>query len=85
MVRRAPNRRPSDAGAQKTPKILQEGGDSFVARIRVAHKRLQEHSPTPPVWRVPKIGKKCRFDTFFGQFSTFRKSQNAVNYSIFAF
>ena len=41
--------------------------------------------PPPRVWRVPKIGKKCRFDTFFGQFSTFRKSQNAVNYSIFAF
>ena len=37
----------------------------------------------------PKIGKKCRFDTFFGRFFGFRKSQNAVqnavNYSIFAF
>ena len=54
--------------------------------IRVAHKRLQEHSPSPPpVWRVPKIGKKRRFDTFFGRFFTFRKSQNAVNYNIFAF
>jgi len=52
--------------------------------IRVAHKRLQEHFP-PPVWRVPKIGKKRRFDTFVGQFSAFRKSQNVVNYSIFAF
>ena len=39
----------------------------------------------PPVWRVPKIGKKRRFDTFFGRFFTFRKSQNAVNYNIFAF
>ena len=29
--------------------------------------------PPPPVWRVPKIGKKRRFDTFFGQFSTFSK------------
>ena len=27
----------------------------------------------------------CRFDTFFGRFFGFRKSQNAVNYSIFAF
>ena len=44
MVRRAPNRRPSDAGPQKTPKILQEGGESFLAGIRVAHKRLQEHN-----------------------------------------
>ena len=33
----------------------------------------------------PKIGKKCRFDTFFGRFFGFRESQNAVNYSIFAF
>ena len=41
--------------------------------------------PPPPVLRVPKIGKKCRFDTFFGRFFAFRKSQNAVNYSIFAF
>ena len=39
----------------------------------------------PPILRVPKIGKKCRFDTFFGRFFGFRKSQNAVNYSIFAF
>ena len=34
---------------------------------------------------VPKIGKKYRFDTFFGRFFAFRKSQNAVNYNIFAF
>ena len=33
----------------------------------------------------PKIGKKCRFATFFGRFFAFRNSQNAVNYSIFAF
>ena len=46
MVRSAPNRRPSDAGAQKPPKILQEGGGELFG-IRVAHKRLQEHSPTP--------------------------------------
>ena len=39
--------------------------------------------PPPPVWRVPKIGKKHCFDTFFGRFFAFRKSQNAVNYSIF--
>ena len=83
MVRRAPNRRPSDAGPRKTPKILQVG-ESFLDGIRVAHKHLQEHSPTPPVWRVPKIGKKCRFDTFFGRFLVSRNEQNAVNYSIFA-
>ena len=41
--------------------------------------------PPPSVLRVPKIGKKCRFDTFFGRFSAFRNGQNAVNYSIFAF
>ena len=28
--------------------------------------------PPPAVLRVPKIGKKRRFDTFFGQFSAFR-------------
>ena len=42
--------------------------------------------PPPPILRVPKIGKKYRFDTFFGRFFSFSKwSQNAVNYSIFAF
>ena len=41
--------------------------------------------PPPPILRVPKIGKKRRFDTFFGRLFAFRKSQNAVNYSIFAF
>ena len=76
---------PPTPGPKKHQKSFRRVGESFLARIRVAHKRLQEHSPTPPVWRVPKIRKKCRFDTFFGQFSTFRKSQNAVNYSIFAF
>ena len=39
----------------------------------------------PPVLRVPKIGKKRRFDAFFGRFFAFRKAQNAVNCSIFAF
>jgi len=28
----------------------------------------------PRFWRVPKIGKKRRFDTFFGRFFAFRKS-----------
>ena len=41
--------------------------------------------PPPPILRVPKIGKRCRFDTFLGRFLAFRKSQNAVNYNIFAF
>ena len=76
---------PPTPGPKKHQKSFRRVGESFLARIRVAHERLQEHSPTPPVWRVPKIRKKCRFDTFFGQFSTFRKSQNAVNYRIFAF
>ena len=34
--------------------------------------------PPPPVWRVPKIGKKRRFDTFFGRFFAFRKSQRLL-------
>ena len=38
-------------------------GESFLDGIRVAHKRLQEHSP---VLKVPKVGKKGRFDTLFG-------------------
>ena len=37
----------------------------------------------PPVLMVPKIGKKRRFDTFFGRFLAFRRQQNAVNYSTF--
>jgi len=60
-------------------------GESFLDGIRVAHKRLQEHNPAPPILRVPKIGKKRRLNTFFGRFVAFRKSQNAVYYSIFAF
>ena len=39
----------------------------------------------PPILRVPKIGKKRRFDAFFGRFFAFRKAHNAVHYSIFAF
>ena len=47
MVRRAPSRRPSDAGPRKTPKILQEVGERFLDGIRVAHKRLQEQKAPP--------------------------------------
>ena len=80
----APNRRPSDAEPRKTPKILQEGGGEVLGR-NPGRSSASPRAFPPPVLRVPKIGKKCRFDTFFGRFSTFRKSQNAVNYSIFAF
>ena len=38
-------------------------GRAFWPESGVAHKHLQQHSPSP-VLRVPKIGKKCRFDTF---------------------
>ena len=55
-------------------------GESFLDGIRVA----QEHNPGPPILRAPEIGKKCRFDTFFGRFLAFRNWQNAANYSIFA-
>ena len=47
MVRRAPNRRPSDAGPRKTPKSFTLLGESFLDGIRVAHKRLQEYNPPP--------------------------------------
>ena len=76
---------PPTPGAEKHQKSFRRVGESFLDGIRVAHKRLQEQNPAPPVWRVPEIGKKCRFDTFFGRFFAFRKSQNAVNYSIFVF
>ena len=87
MVRHAPSRRPSDAGPRKTAKILQEGGGKAFwtesgSLISVSKSKIP---PPPPVWRVPKIGKKCRFDTFFGRSSAFGNEQNAVNYSIFAF
>ena len=46
--------------------------------------------PPPPVWRVPKIGKKRRFDAFFGRFFAFRllrepckNAENAVNTNTF--
>ena len=42
------------------------------------------HIP-PPFGGYLKSGKKRRFDTFFGRCFAFRKLQNAVNYSIFAF
>ena len=75
---------PPTPGPEKHKKSFRRVGERFLDGIRVAHKRLQEHSPHP-VLRVPKIGKKRRFDTFFGRFFAFRKVQNAVNYSIFAF
>ena len=83
-MRRAPSRRPSDAGPRKTPKILQEGGGELFGRDPGRSSASPRAFP-PPVLRVPKIGQKRRFDTFFGRFFAFRKSQNAVNYSIFAF
>ena len=75
---------PPTPGPEKHQKSFRRVGERFLDGIRVAHKRLQEHSP-PPILRVPKIGKKCRFDAFFGRFFAFRKAQNVVNYSIFAF
>ena len=80
-----PTADPPRPGPEKHQKSFRRVGESFLDGIRVAHKRLQEHSPPPSVLRVPKIGKKRRFDAFFGRFFAFRKAQNAVNYSIFAF
>ena len=76
---------PPTPGPEKHQKSFRRVGESFLAGIRVAHQRLLEQKAPPPVLRVPKIGKKRRFDTFFGRFFAFRKSQNAVNYSIFVF
>ena len=84
MVRPPQAADPPTPGPEKHQKSFRRVGESFLDGIRVAHKRLQEHSP-PSVLKVPKIGKKHRFDTFFGRFSAFRNGQNAVNYSIFAF
>ena len=39
---------PPTPGPKKHQKSFRRVGESFLARIRVAHKRLQEHSPTPP-------------------------------------
>ena len=63
---------PPTPGPEKHQKSFRRVGESFLAGIRVAHKHLQEHNP-PPILRVPKIGKKCRFDTFFGRFFSFSK------------
>ena len=52
---------------RQAPKNTKNPSLSFLDGIRVA----QEHSP-PPVLRVPKIGKKHRFDTFFRRFLAFR-------------
>ena len=84
-MRRAPSRRPSDARAPKNTQNPSGGwGRAFWpgsgSLISVSKSKI----PPPPVLRVPKIEKKCRFDTFFGRFSAFRNGHNAVNYSIFA-
>ena len=83
MVRRAPNRRPSDAGAQKPPKILQEGGESFLefgSLISVSKSIL-----LPPFGGYLKSGKNAVLTHFLDNFQLF-EFKNAVNYcSMFAF
>ena len=63
---------PPTPGPEKHQKSFTLLGDNFFDGIQVAHKRLQEHSPSP-VLKVPKIGKKRRFDTFFEIFSKLTK------------
>ena len=39
---------PPTPGPEKHQKSFRRVGESFLAGIRVAHKRLQEHNPAPP-------------------------------------
>ena len=69
MVRRAPSRRPSDAGLRKNTKNPSGGwGRAFWTESGLLISVSKSKIPPPPIWRVPKIGKKRRFDTFFGRF-----------------
>ena len=51
----------ADPGPRKTPKILHPAGENFLDGIRVAHKRLQEHNPAPPIVKIPEIGENAVF------------------------
>ena len=58
---------------RKTPKILHSAGGKLFGRNPGRSEASPRAFPRPPpVLRVPKLGKKCRFDTFLGRFSAFR-------------
>jgi hypothetical protein len=82
MVKRAPSRRPSDHPEKHQKSFA--FGKAFWTESGSLMSVSKSIIPALPILRLPKI-KKCRFDTFFGQFLTFRNWQNVVNYNIFAF
>ena len=74
-MRRAPSRRPSDAGPRETTKSFSLLRGNFLDGIWVAHKRLQEHCPAPfGGWLYPKSKKKRHFDTFFRRLFCFLRT-----------
>ena len=58
---------------RRAQKSFRKVGESFLAGIRVAHKRLQEHNPSPPILRVPRIGEKTPFWHIFRTIFSFSK------------
>ena len=64
-----PPRTYSAPGPRKTSKSFNWVGESFLDGIRVAHKRLQEHSPAPPpVLRYLKPRKSAILTHFSDDF-----------------
>ena len=66
-----PTADPPTPGPEKHQKSFRRVGESFLAGIRVAHKRLQEHSPPPPFWGYLKSEKSAVLTHFSDDFSLF--------------
>ena len=65
-----PTADPPTPGPKKHKKSFRRVGESFLAGIRVAHKRLQEHSP-PPFWGYLKSEKSAVLTHFSDDLSLF--------------
>ena len=61
---------PPTPGPENHQKSFRRVGERFLAGIRVAHKRLQEHSP-PPFWGYLKSEKSAVLTHFSDDFSLF--------------
>ena len=65
-----PTADPPTPGPEKHQKSFRRVGESFLAGIRVAHKRLQEQAP-PPFWGYLKSEKSAVLTHFSDDFSLF--------------
>ena len=66
------NNKNTNAGPEKHQKSFTLLGEAFWTKSG-SLRSVSKSIPPPPLFlRVPKLGKKCRFDTFLGRFSAFR-------------